>query len=122
MTADEASHKDAPGRVHLKASDYDTDFYWSVDQVLDPDIWPYVPGSAGRGSPSPQLGPGPPTGAKAPTEVEMYGNSLRLALASPVLAGSVHCTTYEEKTLGRLQTLCGDGTRAMSTYNRTLDR
>jgi hypothetical protein len=59
MTADEASHKDAPGRVHLKASDYDTDFYWSVDQVLDPDIWPYAPGSAGRGSPSPQLGPEP---------------------------------------------------------------
>jgi hypothetical protein len=25
------------------------------------------------------------------------------------------CLTYEEKTLGRLQTLCDDGTRAAST-------
>jgi hypothetical protein len=32
------------------------------------------------------------------------------------------CTTYEEQTLGRLQTLCSDGTRAISTYNRTLER
>jgi hypothetical protein len=48
--------------------------------------------------------------------------SLLLALASPALAGPVRCTTYEEKTLGRLQTLCDDGTRAISTYNRTLSR
>jgi hypothetical protein len=47
---------------------------------------------------------------------------LILAWASPALAGSVRCTTYEEKTLGRLQTLCDDGTRAVSTYNRTLER
>jgi hypothetical protein len=33
-----------------------------------------------------------------------------------------HCTTYEEKTLGRLQTVCDDSTRAVSTYNRTLGR
>jgi hypothetical protein len=39
---------------------------------------------------------------------------LLLALATPVLAGPVRCTTYEEKTLGRLQTLCDDGTRAVS--------
>jgi hypothetical protein len=45
-----------------------------------------------------------------------------LSLASPALAGSVRCTTYAEKTLGRLQTLCDDGTRAVSTYNKTLDR
>ena len=32
------------------------------------------------------------------------------------------CTTSEEKTLGRLQTLCDDGTRAVSTWNRTLSR
>jgi hypothetical protein len=32
------------------------------------------------------------------------------------------CTTYEEKTLGRLHTLCDDGTRAISTYNKTLSR
>jgi hypothetical protein len=44
------------------------------------------------------------------------------ALASPALAGSVHCTTYEEKTLGRWHTICDDGIRAVSTYNRTLDR
>jgi hypothetical protein len=47
---------------------------------------------------------------------------LLLALASPALAGPVRCTTYEEKTLGRLQTLCSDGTRAVSTYNKTLER
>jgi hypothetical protein len=46
---------------------------------------------------------------------------LLLALASPALAGP-RCTTYEEKTLGRLQTLCADGTRAVSTWNRTLER
>ena len=32
------------------------------------------------------------------------------------------CLTYEEKTLGRLQTLCDDGTRGVSTYNTTLQR
>jgi len=48
---------------------------------------------------------------------------LLLTLASPALAGpSVRCQTYEEKTLGRLQTVCDDGTRAVSTYNRTLER
>jgi hypothetical protein len=45
-----------------------------------------------------------------------------LLLASPTWAGPVRCTTYEEKTLGRLQTLCDDGTRAVSTYHKTLDR
>jgi hypothetical protein len=46
---------------------------------------------------------------------------LLLALASPALAGP-RCTTYEEKTMGRLQTLCDDGTRAVSTWSRTLER
>jgi hypothetical protein len=32
-----------------------------------------------------------------------------------VWAGTTHCTTYQEKTLGRLQTLCDDGTRAIHT-------
>jgi hypothetical protein len=32
------------------------------------------------------------------------------------------CTTHEEKTLGRLYTVCDDGTRAVSTYNKTLER
>jgi hypothetical protein len=45
-----------------------------------------------------------------------------LALASPALAGPVRCTTYEEKTLGRLQTLCDGGTRATSTWSPTLQR
>ena len=47
---------------------------------------------------------------------------LVLAWAGVAMAGPVRCTTYEEKTMGRLQTLCDDGTRAISTYNRTLDR
>jgi hypothetical protein len=35
---------------------------------------------------------------------------------------ATRCTTDEEQTLGRLQTLCDDGTRAISSYNRTLKR
>ena len=35
---------------------------------------------------------------------------------------ATRCMTYEEKTLGRLQTLCDDGTRAVSNYNQTLER
>lgn len=46
-----------------------------------------------------------------------------LLLASPAGAGSpVRCQTYPEPTMGRLQTLCDDGTRAVSTYNKTLSR
>jgi hypothetical protein len=45
-----------------------------------------------------------------------------LALASPAWADPVRCTTYEEKTLGRLQTLCADGTRAVSTRSSTLQQ
>jgi amino acid transporter len=37
--------------------------------------------------------------------------ALLLGLATPALAATTRCTTYEEKTLGRLQTLCDDGTR-----------
>jgi hypothetical protein len=48
--------------------------------------------------------------------------TLLLALVRPALAGSMRCTSYEEKSLGRLQTVCSDGTRAVSTYNRTLNR
>jgi hypothetical protein len=47
---------------------------------------------------------------------------LLLALASPALAGPGRCLTYEEKSLGRWQTLCDDGTRAVSTYNHTFSR
>jgi hypothetical protein len=45
---------------------------------------------------------------------------LLLALASPALAGPGRCLTYEEKSLGRWQTLCDDGTRATSSWNKTL--
>lgn len=45
-----------------------------------------------------------------------------LLLVRPALAGTPRCTTYEEKTMSRLQTLCADGTRAVSTWNRTLER
>jgi len=49
--------------------------------------------------------------------------ALLLALASLALAGNpTRCQTYPEPTMGRLQTLCDDGTRAVSTYNRTLER
>jgi hypothetical protein len=48
---------------------------------------------------------------------------LLLALASPAWAATtIRCLTYEEKSLGRLQTLCDDGTRAVHTYNKTLSR
>lgn len=33
-----------------------------------------------------------------------------------------HCLTYPEPTMGRQQTVCDDGTRAVSTYNTTLGR
>ena len=45
-----------------------------------------------------------------------------LLLVRPAWAGSVRCTTYEVKSLNRLKTLCDDGTRAVSMYNRTLNR
>jgi hypothetical protein len=47
---------------------------------------------------------------------------LVLAWAGLAMAGPVRCTTYEEMTLGRLQTLCDDGTRAVSTWSPTLQR
>jgi hypothetical protein len=47
---------------------------------------------------------------------------LSLALASPALAGTTRCQTYPEPTMGRLQTLCDDGTRATSTWSPTLGR
>jgi hypothetical protein len=53
--------------------------------------------------------------------ISLYPLTL-LLLASPALTGPVRCLTYEEKTLNRLQTVCDDGTRAVNTYNRVLDR
>ena len=45
-----------------------------------------------------------------------------LLLVRPALAGAVRCTTYEVKSLNRLQTLCEDGTRAVSRFNKTMGR
>ena len=45
-----------------------------------------------------------------------------LAVASPAWAGPVRCTTYEERTLNHLQTLCDGGTLAVSTWSPTLQR
>jgi hypothetical protein len=56
------------------------------------------------------------------TRVPALALLLALTLASPALAGPVRCTAYEEKTLGRWQTLCDDGTRAVSTWSSTLQR
>jgi hypothetical protein len=48
---------------------------------------------------------------------------LLLALVRPAWAATpTRCLTYEEKSLGRLQTICDDGTRAVSTYSKTLDQ
>jgi len=47
---------------------------------------------------------------------------LLLGLISPALAGPVRCQTYPEPTMGRLQTVCDDGTRAVSTWSPTLQR
>ena len=45
-----------------------------------------------------------------------------LLLVRPVMAGPPSCFTYAEPALRRLQTLCNDGMRAVSTYNQTLRR
>jgi hypothetical protein len=46
--------------------------------------------------------------------------ALLFALASPAWAGGPQrCLTYEERTMQRLQTLCADGTRAVSTWSPT---
>jgi len=47
---------------------------------------------------------------------------LLLTLTSPAWAATTRGITDEEKTLGRLQTICSDGTRAVSIWNRTLER
>jgi hypothetical protein len=49
----------------------------------------------------------------------LYALALLLALTTPALAAA-RCLTYEEKTLGRGQSICADGTRATHTYNQTL--
>jgi hypothetical protein len=52
----------------------------------------------------------------------MLGWLLLVALASPVWPATLRCTTYEENTLNRFHTLCDEGTRAVSRYNKTLER
>ena len=47
--------------------------------------------------------------------------ALLFLLATPAWAGTTRCTTYEEKTLGRLQTVCDNGTRSVITYHKTLE-
>jgi hypothetical protein len=47
---------------------------------------------------------------------------LALMLASSTVAGPGRCITYEEQSLGRLHTVCSDGTRSVGTWNRTLGR
>jgi hypothetical protein len=44
-----------------------------------------------------------------------------LLLVRPAWAAT-RCTTSDEKTLGRLYTVCDDGTRGISTYNKALER
>jgi hypothetical protein len=37
-------------------------------------------------------------------------------------ATPTRCLTYEERSLGRLQTICDDGSRAVSTWSPTLQQ
>jgi hypothetical protein len=77
-----------------------------------------------------RLPPNPSMAAALPVIVRRRGRLPRwslfallgLALANSTFAGTVHCTTYEEKTLQRWHTICDDGTRAASRYNTVLDR
>jgi uncharacterized membrane-anchored protein len=48
--------------------------------------------------------------------------ALLLGLASPSLAATVRCRTYENTLLNRLETLCDNGTRATSYWNTILER
>jgi hypothetical protein len=53
--------------------------------------------------------------------------ALALVLVAVVLLvrpawAAPRCLTYEEQTLGRLHTVCDDGTRAASTWSKTLSR
>ena len=57
-----------------------------------------------------------------PTRLMIAGFISLLALASPALGAALTCTAYQGKTLGRLQTLCSDDTRATSYGNGTLKR
>jgi hypothetical protein len=46
-----------------------------------------------------------------------------LLLATPAPAGNpTRCTTVEERSLGRWQTFCDDGSRATSTWSPTLQQ
>jgi hypothetical protein len=50
------------------------------------------------------------------TTLRITGLISLLARISPGLGAAVNCTTYQGKTLRRLQTLCDDGTRATSYW------
>jgi hypothetical protein len=48
---------------------------------------------------------------------------LALTWAMPAIAGGpMRCTTYEQKTMNQLYTVCDDGTRATHIWNKTLSR
>jgi hypothetical protein len=47
---------------------------------------------------------------------------LILALASPALADTTHCTTREDAEAKRLITTCTDGSRAVSRYDAQAQR
>ena len=48
--------------------------------------------------------------------------ALALLLLTAPAWSTPRCLTYQEPTMQRWQTLCDDGTRAVSTYNQTLGR
>jgi hypothetical protein len=48
--------------------------------------------------------------------------ALWFTLVSPTGGATVHCTTRENTILQRLETLCDDGTRAISRWNAVLER
>jgi hypothetical protein len=47
---------------------------------------------------------------------------LPVALSSLALGDTGRCVTYEQKTMEQWHTICDDGTRAVSRYNKGLNR
>jgi hypothetical protein len=48
--------------------------------------------------------------------------TLLLLLLATLAWAATRCTTYQERTLNRLYTVCDDGTWGMSTDSQTLER
>ena len=55
--------------------------------------------------------------AVAPVLLALIVLNLVLQASGSWAAPPRRCLTYEEKSLGRLQTICSDGTRAVSTWS-----